>query len=180
MKGKRDSCGREDRCVRSLTLLRAQHPTERDERGESELSESTSTISFFLSPAPLMKIWTILLGRSFHVTPFLRISFISLRGILQKRLSENVVRKFGRSPMNIGRSINFKTSERRGVCRSVCRRVTSSLTFGTLDSSDVIITELNPKRRDCHRRTKFNRRFIPPPSGIPYPVNLEYQRVIRP
>lgn len=146
MKGKRDSCGHEDSLRALLDAVRG--AASNRARRKRTFGKYADNLSFFLSPALLMKIWTILLGRSFHVTPFLRISFISLRGILRKCLSENVVRKFGRFPMNIGRSINFKTSERRD--RSVCRRVTSSLTFGTLDSGDVIITELNPKRWDCH------------------------------
>ena len=54
--------------------------------------EREYNLLFLSLPAPdaalLMKIWTILLGRSFHVTPFLRISFISLRGVLRKRLAE--------------------------------------------------------------------------------------------
>lgn len=94
-----------------------------------------------------MKIWTIL--PSFHVTPFLRIYFISLRGILQKRFSENIVRKFGRSPMNIGRSINFKTSEPAESVVSFAGMRNIVVNFRDPgDSDDVIITELNPNVRE--------------------------------
>jgi len=115
------------RCVRFLTLFRAQHPAGMSE-AKANFQNYTDEYSFFLSPALLMKIWTILLAR--FTSSFLRISFSSLRGILRvypsvypRTLSESsVVPRW-----TLGRSINFKTSDRR----SVCKRVTPPLTFGT-------------------------------------------------
>ena len=152
------------RCVRPLMLFRAQHPNGMGyERGESELSERKRVrrriiSSFFLFPRPMRRCWWKF-ERFYSVARFTSRRFSVSPSFLSGEFSESVYprnasRKFGHSPMNIGRSINFKTDESESVV-PFCRRVTSSLTFGTPDSNDVIITELNPKRQGCHRGTKL-------------------------
>jgi len=159
MKGKRDSCGHED-SLRASMLFRAP-ASEWDERSESELSESTLTI--FLSFSLRHCWWKF---ERFSVARFTSHRFSVSLSFLSREFSESVYPRTlsGSSVVPqwtlVGRLILKRASGK--VRRSVCRRVTSSLTFGTLDLSDIIITELNPKWRDCNRRTKFNRRFTFP------------------
>lgn len=189
MKGKRDSCGHED-SLRVLldALFRAQQRPDRAGWARRKRTFRKYADNLSLSFSPRHCWWKF--ERFYSVARFTSHRFPVSPSFLSGEFYEsvyprNVVRKFSRSPMNIGRSINFKTSDQ--VRRSVCRRVTSSLTFGTLDSSDVIITELSPKRRDCHRRTKFNRRFTSPCPRTPGPresilrtssINVLYDRKV--
>lgn len=89
----------------------------------------------------LMKIWTIQLGRSFHVT----VSPYHLHPSpgSSPESSRNVVQKFGRFRWtSVGRLILKR--ERRSPSFRLQARRNIVVNFRDPDPSDVIITELNP------------------------------------
>jgi len=102
MKGKRDSCGHED-SLRALLDAFQSAASGRDERSESELSELHRRVLFFSLPGLVDENLNDS-TRSFHiiVSPYLLQLSPGNSPRLSERLSENVVRKFGRSTMNIG------------------------------------------------------------------------------
>lgn len=128
------------------------------ERSESELSESTMTSlflsprlpfpSFSLSPSHPTKLPVVdenLNDSARSLVPRHRFSVSpsSLSGEFSRKLSERCPEVWS-FPMNIGRSINFKTRERRSPSFRLQARRNIVVNFRDLDPGDVIITELNP------------------------------------